>query len=307
MSQPGVQPLHSGKEPSASPSVPLATLFAVPKPFIDPQISLIQSNAIRSWLLLAPRIEVVLCGDDPGVAEFAQLHAIRHLPQLLRNQHGTPLVNDAFDQVLAHSDSRCLVYCNADVILLQDLVATLERLGNDGRFDRFLAFGRRSELDIRQPVDLGSDSAVQQLLSDNRRLGKRGPLICKEYFLMTRDAAAGMPKLAVGRGNWDNWMVAQARRNGCPVVDVSHCVTAIHQRHDYRHTGRSRLNCYLTGVEARENQQQAGGTHWVRGSAAEWTMDDREIRRNGWSWISPQFWADLPAFLRLAVQLPFQR
>ena len=288
------------------PSV-LATIVAIPKSFDDPHIRLIQTNAIRSWMELSPRLEIALCGDDPGVAEFANENGLRHIASVRTNDLGTPLVNDAIQKAIDETDSPLIVYCNADVILLRDLQVTLERLLAEKHFGSFLAFGRRTDLDVREPFDLSKMSEVQRLLMENRSRGRRGPVICKEYFVFTRDVVEAMPDLVVGRGNWDNWMVAEARRRKFPVINTTECVTAIHQMHGYGHIGKTRLNCYVTGVEARENQRQAGGNHYVRGCCADWRMTADSIKPTRMAWACPEFWKDLPAFFRLVSQLPFQR
>jgi len=48
----------------------LLTLFTAPKPFVDPHISLIQTNMLRNWQALGPEIEIVVIGDEPGIAEI---------------------------------------------------------------------------------------------------------------------------------------------------------------------------------------------------------------------------------------------
>ncbi len=292
---------------AVAPQQAIATLFTIPKPFVDPHIRLIQANALRSWQCLAPELQVVLCGDDSGVAQFADENGMLHVPDIRRNAQGTPLVNDAFERVAAMIPAGMLVYCNADVILFRDLLTTVQRLAGDPRFASMLAFGRRSDLELRQAVDLTDNHGVRDVLLMNQRMGRPGPAVCKEYFVVTRDLVREMPELAVGRGNWDNWMVAAARRRGVPVINTTRCITAIHQTHDYSHVGRSRLHCYVTGDEARANQRAAGGRNMIRGCCANWTMTSETIRRNRWGWMFGEFWSDLPAFLRLCARLPFQR
>jgi hypothetical protein len=50
---------------------PLITIFSAPKPFTNPHIARIQRNAIRSWAMLAPEAEVVLLGEEDGLAQAA--------------------------------------------------------------------------------------------------------------------------------------------------------------------------------------------------------------------------------------------
>ena len=46
---------------------------------------MLQANAIGSWIRLNASCEVILFGDDPGVAEAAARFGVRHEPQLARN------------------------------------------------------------------------------------------------------------------------------------------------------------------------------------------------------------------------------
>ena len=49
--------------------MPTLTLFTSPKPFTNPHIAVIQRNAIRSWLNLGAEVEVLLLGEEEGLAE----------------------------------------------------------------------------------------------------------------------------------------------------------------------------------------------------------------------------------------------
>lgn len=303
-------PVRAG---SVSDGRALLTLFTIPKAFqsgqglVADQIALIQSNAIGSWRQLAPAIDVVLCGDDEGVAGFAEKNGLRHVAGLRTSPSGTPLVGDAFRRVARESTGPLLAWCNADVILFPDFIVAAERLISESGLSSFLAFGRRTDLSVERPLDLSDVGAARDLQLEGRQRGRRAPRVCKEYFLFTRDVVEAMPDFVVGRGNWDNWMVASARSRGIPVVDLSSCVTAIHQTHGYGHTGKSRLACYVTGEEARENQRLAGGKHIIRGSCGTWTLGENGLRRKRLSWLNAGFWADLPAFWRLVAGMPFQR
>ena len=47
------------------------TFFSTPKPFTRPHIDLIQRNAIQSWLRAGEDVEVILIGEEEGLAEVA--------------------------------------------------------------------------------------------------------------------------------------------------------------------------------------------------------------------------------------------
>src|SRR6266853_4649960 len=57
--------VHQGREKSE----PVLTIFASAKPFHG-HTGVIQRNAIASWTRLRPRPEIILFGNEPGVAEI---------------------------------------------------------------------------------------------------------------------------------------------------------------------------------------------------------------------------------------------
>ena len=67
--------------------MPLITLFSAPKPFTNPHIATIQRNAIRSWTLL-PDVEVILFGEETGLAEAAKELGVKHIPSVACNESG---------------------------------------------------------------------------------------------------------------------------------------------------------------------------------------------------------------------------
>src|ERR1022692_1467240 len=98
----------------------MITLFACPKPFLDPHIALIQRNAIVSWLALRPRPTIILFGDEDGTAEVSRDFGLMHVPSVARNALGTPLVSDIFRKAEAMSSDSAACYVNADIILMDD-------------------------------------------------------------------------------------------------------------------------------------------------------------------------------------------
>jgi hypothetical protein len=65
------------------------TILAMPKPF-HRDIGTIQRNAITSWTKPQPRPEIILIGNEEGVAECARELGLVHIPEIARNRHGQP-------------------------------------------------------------------------------------------------------------------------------------------------------------------------------------------------------------------------
>lgn len=232
----------------------LITLFSAAKPFTDPFIATIQRNAIRSWIELRPEVEVLLIGDEPGLAEVAEEFNIQHLPHVERNQWGTPLVRSLFEQVRQASDSPIMTIVNADILLMSDFVEAAKQVA--AQADRFLVVGRRWGLDIDQRLDF-SPGWQGRLGADVQAHGQLHPIFSIDYFIFTRHQYQHMPDFVIGRPQWDNWMIYHACQQGWPVIDATPSVLVVHQNHDYRHLPGGKPPHGLE--EGRRNRQLAGG------------------------------------------------
>ncbi len=282
------------------------TIFAMPKAFVG-DAKLIQKNAIRSWTQLSPAVDVLLFGDEEGITDFAAENQVAHVSHVDRNANGTPLIGSAFSMAHEVSSSPVLVYCNSDVILDRSFVAAMEQLSNQSQFENWLAIGQRTNLSVDREIDFEDDSQVQWLRQHCKTEGRRSSAVCKEYFAFNRELFKAVPAFAVGRGNWDNWMVASVKPEGIPVIDLSQQVAVIHQDHDYSHMQASRMKCYVSGEEAKQNQRLAGGRNLISGTTCSHRLNAGNIEKIGPVRASIDFLTDLPRFAKLMIQLLFGR
>jgi hypothetical protein len=209
------------------------TIFATPKKF-EGHVAVIQRNAIQSWTRISPRPEIILFGTDAGTAETAAEFGLQHIPQIKTNEWGTPLVSDLFEQAEKLGQTPVLSYVNSDIILFDDFASALGQVTTAAT--KFLMVGRRTDLDIKESVDFRNNwvTAVR-----DRARGEGVLQIARsiDYFAFSRGLYPAMPPLAIGRFWWDNWLLWKARAVGATVVDASRTVLAVHQNHDYAHTG----------------------------------------------------------------------
>lgn len=234
------------------------TVFAIPKPFRS-QVETIQRNALRSWKLLGPQVDILLFGDDEGTAKVAQELGIRHYPRIARNEYGTPLLSDILEQAKRLTTQAVLCYVNADIILMSDFLSTVQMIARQKQ--RFLLVGRRWDVDIRELL-LFSGGWEQELRAHVAAQGRLHPVTGMDYFVFPRQLLRDIPPFAIGRSAWDNWLIYRARLEGVPVVDATEAVMAVHQDHDYSHIPRDAVDVW-TGPEAARNLQLAGGQEHV--------------------------------------------
>ena len=288
---------------AGSETAPLATLFALPKAF-QGHVGTIQRNAASSWAALGPRVEPLLFGDDEGTAQVAADLGLAHHPDVARNEKGTPLLDDLFRKAHNRGRGKYLVYVNADIALFDDFVETLAAL-DELMTGPFLAIGRRTDVDVEQPLDCRKPEDRDELIGRARTSGALAPAVCKDYFVFPRGPYEEIPAFAIGRANWDNWMVASAHERELPVVDLTRRALAVHHNHDYAHLRGGRKEAYVGGTEAESNRRLAGGRHLAVGCAANWVLTPRGLRKRGMGWRYATFVADLPRFSGLLWNIWF--
>jgi hypothetical protein len=260
----------------------MLTLFASPKPFKG-HIAVIQRNAIQSWARLRPRPDIILFGDEEGTAQVAAEFGARHVTDVARNEFGTPLLDDLFGKARDLASSDLLCYVNADIILMDDFLAALERVRQ--WHPRFLMVGRRTDLDIREPLDFDRPACADQLRALALASGKQRPAEWIDYFAFSKDLAAEMLPLAIGRTAWDNWLIWHARALGASVVDASRAVLAIHQNHDYSHHPQGQAGIWQ-GKESQRNREMVGGwwRHYTTADATH-VLTPTRIASNPHHWV----------------------
>jgi hypothetical protein len=131
----------------------MVTFFTTAKPFREHHKT-IQQNALKSWTLLHPEVEVILFGDEEGAAQAAEEFGLRHEPHVKRNEFGTKRLDTMFSQAQAISRHELLCYINCDILLMEDFCDALKRVCE--KHEQFLMVGRRWDMEIADPWDFES-------------------------------------------------------------------------------------------------------------------------------------------------------
>jgi hypothetical protein len=255
------------------------TVLAVPKAFTG-HTAVIQRNAVQSWLLLRPACDVILFGDDAGTAEVASEFNLGHVPEVERNDFGTPLVSGLFAAADRLASRPWLCYVNADIILMGDFIEAVRCVL--AQESRSLMISRRWDVVLDAPLDFhpGWERDLSALV---RRKGRRRPHTAIDCFVFPRGFWGGIPPFALGRGMWDNWLIYRARTMQCPVVDLSDVVLAVHQNHDYVHQAhaiKAEAEVWST-AEAKRNWELGGGyAHAFSAYDATHRLTRNGLRRN---------------------------
>ena len=232
----------------------MLTIFSIPKPFIG-AMGVMQRNAIKSWTMLQPDCEVILMGDDEGTDKAASDLGVRHIPDLNRNEYGTPLLDHAFQ--MADTEGKFPLNCwvNADIILMDDILEAVKRIQE--RTDWFLMTAQRTDLDLTEPLDF-TQGWKDRLLKEVSQNGKLHHFTGIDFWVYPKKFLENMPPFAIGRVAYESWCLYTARRRNAELIDATKVVVSVHQNHDYSHHPQGALGVGR-GIEAARNRAMVGG------------------------------------------------
>jgi len=238
--------------------MPLITLFSAPKPFTDPHIVMIQRNAIKSWTLLTD-VEVILLGEETGLAEAAHELGVKHIPGVARNESGVPLISSMFQRARENSRSDLLCIINADMILMPDFLEAARR--SRLQRDEFVLLSQRWDYDITSPLEFvaGWEFQLRERVRKQNQLHRPAG---SDFFLFPKSCYQDIPNFIIGRAGWDNWMIYKARTEKWAVIDCTPSVMIVHQNHDYSHLPDGKP--HYEHADTNENIRLAGGQANIR-------------------------------------------
>lgn len=232
---------------------PLVTLFTTCKAF-EGENAVMQRNALNSWATLD--LPILLIGDDPGTREQASAIGAKHLAQVKTNEHGTPLISDLFTVAKTATTTPFLAYINSDIILTQDFFKVVQTLKGRNSHQPTLAVTRRFNI---PNTPLNFEKNWQRTLSvQASRYGSWDKDNAIDLFLFNRELFSDIPDFAIGRMQWDNWLLWKAQNEKATIIDCSLELTPYHPIHGYYGKNASWLTINQGG-EATENRRIAQG------------------------------------------------
>lgn len=216
------------------PAQPRLAFYAWPKPFTKPHIATIQRNAIRSWQLLEPRPDIMLFGNDPGIAEAAQELGVQHIPEGPPLVDSVPRVKDLAAAAEQLSSAPFLCFINADIILTQSFV---EGVAKAAPLGRFLLGASPWDTDVPEMVEYGP-GWEEKLRARAYAANCLRPRHSADFIAHPRGFLIDAPEVLAGRWYVDNGLMWFARKSGAALIDGTSGILTIHQSHDYGHLGQ---------------------------------------------------------------------
>ena len=234
------------------------TVAAVPKAF-DADIGRIQRNALGSWRRLPDVSDIILLGDEHGLAEVSDEFGAEHIGDIPCDEEGAPHLDSVFRAVDRAAATEWICYVNADIILLPDFWAAAQRaiaqFGALAQCFPTLESGGSLRLVVRRRLG----RAVARCAA--RTEGELFTPFALDVFVYPRGVFSNMPPFSIGAFSWDNWLLHEARERGLPVADLTAAIGVIHQNHAYRD---------FSSADAYRRSPRALRNYWLAGDLPAW-------------------------------------
>jgi hypothetical protein len=234
----------------------MISFLSSPKPFSgdakDHQI-----NAIRSWLAVDPRIEVVLYGNALGTGEMCRELNIRYIAHIQTSPRGVPYFNAIVEHARTEAKHDVQIYMNCDIIVTPSICDAVHAI----RFPKFVMIGQ--SIDMKEGLEV--DPASRSFLTTLNELARSGKIALSpesgiDFFGFRRGMWNGLPPVVIGRGAYDNALLAYCLRRQIPLVDVTLSTPVFHPTHDYNHVAGG-IEEIFSGIDAVQNARLSGINH----------------------------------------------
>jgi len=241
----------------------MITFFTTGKPFRGYD-GIIQRNALKSWTLLHPDVEVILFGGEDGAAEVCAELGLRHEPKVERYESKLPYANAMFARAQQIARHEYLCYSNCDIILFRDFLGAFEKALAWKK--RFLMVGQRWDTDVTELIEFSAADWAKKTHDLALTTGHLQSPDFLDFFLFPKGLYDSVPPLVVGYAYWDHWMVWRALSAGYPILDASACIVPVHQNHGYT-TTPERTKGSRTDATAMRNFELSGNGKHLRSMA----------------------------------------
>ena len=255
----------------------MVTLFTSPRPFVDAHTIMIQRNAICSWLSLDPTPQVLLIGDDVGVADIAQEFSIRHIRNVDTDERGIPMRSSMCQIARDEAAHEYLCIINADIIILDNFYEALRSIS----LGEYIAAGRRYDLNVDGPICFDTAAWRASLRDRVHREGTlRGPSTI-DYAVYSKSICPPiLPPFPVNSFGWDPWFLFEHKRRRIPVINLSPTVSVVHQNHEAPEQVRRRRQAWRCDENAMAALREAGGfANMMTLREADYHVDSCSLKR----------------------------
>lgn len=205
----------------------MLTIITTPKPLDLKGNRLAFLNAIRSWVRLVPRPEILVFGGERALVES---EGGKWIGNFKATPQGRPYFDDFISRAETSATNDVLMYCTDHLILTSSLPSAVKRV-SDSFPGHFVIVGRRWQLKVQEAIDFSNPDWESILRDQVFEVDSLGSNAAKDYIIFRRPLGLSVPNFIMGYPAYDSWFVWAALQASYPVVDASDAIMAVHQSH----------------------------------------------------------------------------
>ena len=199
------------------------------KPFLD-EFKIEQINALKSWKRLSCKPKIVIVGDDMGVKEVCESENVVRVPNVQKNENGTPLVGDIFEQGWKHAnDDDICVFVNGDIILNDSLGVVLERFVKEypnHRDLKYLLTSQRFDWYNFREINFDNQDWEEDI---NKGIEGEYSLPTAGDIFIHRKNTIKIPPSGIAKMSYDSWIIAHANKYFDVTINATSVLKIYHQ------------------------------------------------------------------------------
>lgn len=208
----------------------MLTIYSTLRSFDDPRANIMQHNAIKSWLYLDPKPEIIIMGAGKGVARFCNQYNLKNV-SVEKNEFQVPYLDDMMRKAENIAENDYLLLVSGDIILFQETMNALNAVKD--RLSMFCMTAIKRETNLNELLDFNSDwkTTVENSFAHFSLPTSGDFFLYKKGFLNSLDQ---IPRFVIGRSGCDSWLLSQSHKSGF-LINATESIPIFHQQHDHSH------------------------------------------------------------------------
>lgn len=208
----------------------MLTLYSTFRPFYTEHTTVHQRDAIRSWLLLKPKPQILIVGEDDSTKSVCEEFDLEIIESEF-SEYGTPFLEPMMRNAEKHAKHDIMLLVSGDIVLYQETMIAAEALPK--QLDMFCACIEKTDCRVNSPpIDFNSNWVER-----TKNLNRKTVSTSGDFFMHPKgflDALPPMPPFVIGRGMCDSWLLYFSKQAGF-LVDMTQAVSMYHVKHGHKH------------------------------------------------------------------------
>ena len=254
----------------------MLTIYSTFRPFTDELAVNSQLDAVQSWLLLKPKPEILIIGNDSKTKMICNRYGLKHIESEF-SKYGTPMLEAMMRNAEKNARNKIMALVSGDIVLFQETMDAVKSL--DKSFDMFCGVSIKTDVD---PSSYKIDFSNPNWYELAKKKGWHTVATSGDFFVHPKgflDAMPKMPPFVIGRGMCDSWLLYFSNQNNF-LVNITEAVPLYHVPHHHEYWKKNKFGHFPPEENNYTNNPDTDICYNFKISTAKYMMNSKfEIKR----------------------------